>query len=198
MTQEEIKNFLEDHKPMRKRTLVIVDFSNVENWKKGLGWKIGIQELGRLTKLFSYGQKFLRRFYYGSDFGKHEKSVVLTPWSSGVINRAVGNHFEIVTKRVKYIHEGEGFHKKCDLDVEMAIDLIKEKDNYDVVVLFSGDGDLVYALEYLNKEYGKTCYVFTSRGHVGREIIDAKNNGIVAEIFYAEDFEYRLSGERFK
>jgi hypothetical protein len=31
-----------------------------------------------------------------------------------------------------------GFEKKCDLDIEMAVDLIKERDNYDTAVMFSG------------------------------------------------------------
>ena len=41
------------------------------------------------------------------------------------------NGFEVVEKRVKYIHSPEnlhGFEKKCDLDVEMAVDLMQERD----------------------------------------------------------------------
>jgi uncharacterized LabA/DUF88 family protein len=91
-----------------------------------------------------------------------------------------------------------GFEKKCDLDVEMAVDLIRERDNYDTIVLFSGDGDLMYAVRYLKEKFEKHCIIFGVRDHIGREIFDAKNDGIVDDVLFAEDFEYRLNKDRFK
>jgi len=199
MDQTQIKKFLANYSPKRNRTIVIVDFGNVEKWKVSLGWNVGIQELANLVKSLSLGSKFLRRFYYGSDFGRFESSTVLTTWSRNILDRARMNGFELVTKRVKYMHSQDsihGFEKKCDLDVEMTIDLVKERDNYDTVVIFSGDGDLAYAIRYLNEEHSKECIVFGVRNHVGREIIDAHREGIIQQIFYAEDFEYRLNMHR--
>lgn len=201
MNQNEIKKFLASFVPKRERTVVIVDFGNVEKWKYGLGWRVGIRELASLVKHFTYGKRFLRRFYYGADYGPNEKSTTLTNWSKYMLRTADLNGFEVVDKRVKYIHSPDnvhGFEKKCDLDVEMAIDLIRERDNYDTIILFSGDGDLVTALAYLHKEYGKKAIVMSARGHIGREIIDAKRDGIVDEILYADDFEYRLNMDRFR
>lgn len=195
MTKEEIKKFIESFLHKQERTLIVIDYGNVEKWKNSLGWKVGIKELGNLIKHFSRSKKFLRRFYYGSDYGINENNSHLSGWSRSVLERADMNNFEVVTKRVKYIHDSNnatGFEKKCDLDVEMAIDLVKERDNYDTIVLFSGDGDLMYAIKYLHDEYKKICYVFGARDHVGREVIDAKNEGIVSDILFAEDFEYRL------
>ena len=54
----------------------------------------------------------------------------------------------------------------------------------------------MYAIKYLQKEYGKKCIVFGARGHIGREIFDAKNEGMFEKILFADDFEYRLSMER--
>ncbi len=105
------------------------------------------------------------------------------------------NGFELVTKRVKYIHNQDyitGFLAKCELDVEMAVDLIREKDNYDSVLLLSGDGDLVPVLQYLKRFHSKECIVMSARGHVAREVIDARVSGIIDELLFAEDFEYRL------
>lgn len=201
MNKDQIKQFLLKHEQNKQRTIVIIDFANVEKWKHSLGWNVGIQELANLVKSFSQGARFLRRFYYGSDYGRRDDSEVLDPWSKGMLNRAKINGLDVVTKRVKYIRSADnvhGYEKKCDLDVEMAIDLVKERDNYDTIVLFSGDGDMAYALKYLKESYNKQSYVFGARDHVGREIIDAKNNGIVNEIFYAEDFEYRLNMYRHK
>lgn len=201
MNQDEIRTFLDSFKANQARTIVIVDFANVDKWENSLNWKVGIQELARLIRHFSVGSKPLRRFYYGSDYGPHERSTTLSLWSQGVLSRADMNRFEVVTKPVKYIHEPgnpTGYNKKCDFDVEMAIDLVRLQSEYDNIVLFSGDGDLVYALRYLRDAFGKSSYVFGARGHVGKEVVDATREGIIQRLLYADDFKYRLdsSGHR--
>lgn len=199
MNQTEIREFLELFRPNRDRVIVIIDYGNVEKWKNSLGWKVDIKKLANLVKNFSYGSQFLRRFYYGSDYGSSEKSDILSDWSRSVLERAEMNRFELITKRVKYIYSKNnkyGFEKKCDFDVEIAVDLIREQNNYDTIILFSGDGDLIYVIRYLKEIYGKLCFVFGVRDHIGREVYDAKNNGLVKDVLYAEDFEYRLNSAR--
>lgn len=201
MNPAEIKTFIDSFLPKQKRTIIVVDFGNIDKWKENLGWRVGIQELARLVKNFAQGNKKLRRFYYGSDCGPKERSAVLSLWSAGVLSRAEMNRFEIVTKSVKYIHDSSksgGYEKKCDFDVEMAVDLIRMRDEYNDIILFSGDGDLVYALRYLKDAFGKTAYVFGARGHVGREVVDAAKDGVIQRLLYADDFEYRLNMDRFR
>jgi uncharacterized LabA/DUF88 family protein len=199
MDREQIKKFIQSFQDKLERTIVIVDFGNVEKWKESLGWIIGIKELGKLTKSFS-GKVPLRKFYYGGDYGPNEKSAILSGWSKRILELAEWYRFDIVTKPVKYIHDSNnrnGYQKKCDFDVEMTVDLIKERDNYDTIILFSGDGDLMCAIKYLNEIHLKKCFVFGARDHVGREIFDAKSTRVVEDILYAEDFEYRLNMRRF-
>lgn len=182
------------------RTIVIVDYGNVEKWKNSLCWFVGIKELGQLVRNFSKGNQELRRFYYGSDYGPKESSIKMIDWSKAILDMAEMSKFSVFTKRVKYIHDNGvsgRFEKKCDFDVEMSVDLIKFRDLYDGIVLFSGDGDLMYVVEYLDDVYGKSCFVFGARDHIGREVFDAKLKGYVANIFFAEDFEYRLNKSRF-
>jgi len=201
MNYKEIKELLESFNNKKERVIAIVDYGNVEKWKNSLKWKVGIKQLANLVKNFSYGNQSLRRFYYGADYGKYDKSEELSEWSRSVLERAHMNRFEVVKKRVKYMHNPDnkyGFEKKCDLDVEMAVDLIKERDNYDTIIIFSGDGDLMCAIRYLRETYGKECFVFGARGHTGREIYDAKNDGFVKEVLYADDFEYWLNDARFR
>ncbi len=45
MTKEEIKKFVESFSKKQNRTIVIVDYGNVEKWKHSLHWKVGIKEL---------------------------------------------------------------------------------------------------------------------------------------------------------
>lgn len=197
--KKEIKQFLEAYQDKIEKTIVIVDYGNVEKWKVGLKWKVDIRKMAQFVKNFSKGRKFLRRFYYGTDYGPKEKNKVMTEWSRAILEKAGMNRFHIVSKDVKYIYNSKkenGYEKKCDLDVEMAVDLIKERDNYDNIILFSGDGDLMYAVRYLKEKYNKNCIVFSARGHIGREVIDAKNDGTIDRIFFVEDFEYRLKAEK--
>ncbi len=126
---------------------------------------------------------------------------MLTEWSRHITQTANWNGFEVVSKRVKYIHNPDnayGFEKKCDLDVEMAIDMIQEHEKYDTIVLFSGDGDLMRAMKYLHVKHKKNAIVIGARNHIGREIFDSKNEGIISTILFADDFEYRLNLDRHK
>ena len=201
MNKSEITTFLDSFKDKRDRTIVIVDFGNVDKWKESLKWRIGIQELARLIRYFSVGDTQLRRFYYGSDYRSDNRSQTLTLWSQNILYSAKMNRFEVITKRVKYIHDvnkPKGFNKKSDLDVEMSVDLIRLQDKYDYIILFSGDGDLAYALRYLRDNFNKSICVFGARSHIGREIVDGVKEGTIERLLFVEDFEYRLNMDRFK
>lgn len=193
MKPTEIKQFLAEWTPKQSRTIVIIDYANVDRWRENLGWKVGVRELANLTKAFS-STKELRRFYYGSDYGKNTNSITLTAWSKGILQMAQFNNLTVVTKRVKYINGSE--EKKCNLDVEMTLDLIKMRRQYDHIVLFSGDGDMAHALEYVTKTYKKSACVFGARDSMGSEIIDALTTSVIDKIMWAEDFEYRLNMNR--
>ncbi len=199
MNKTEIKNFLNQLSKTLDRNIVIVDFANVDRWQDSTDWPISVNKLGQLNKYISQGKKYLRRFYYGMDFGPKDSSKLLLPWSEKILKQAQYSGFEIVSKRVKYIPDDKyetGFIKKCNLDIEMAIDLIKEQENYDIAVIFSGDGDMAYVCEYIHNIYNKTIYIFGARNHIGKELIDAKSAGIIKDILFVEDFEYRLNLNR--
>lgn len=199
MNKKEISRFLEKLSRTKERNIVVIDFANVDRWQDSLEWPVGIRQLGKLVSHISFGKKFLRRFYYGEDYGPKNSSTVLTPWSKTIVNSAKYSAFELVTKRVKYIPDEKyetGFIKKCNLDIEMAIDLIKEEKNYDTAVIFSGDGDLACACKYIHDVFNKKIYIFGARDFVGKELIDAKKEKIIEDILFVEDFEYRLNLRR--
>lgn len=200
MNKAEINTFLNSFKNDRDRNIVIIDFANVDRWQDSLGWPVSIKGLAQLIKYISYGDKSLRRFYYGADYGPRNNSNELMPWSNTILSRVKYNNFELISKRVKYIpdpnYTPSGLIKKCNLDIEMAVDLITQKDNYDRAFIFSGDGDLAYAIEYLNRKYNKEFYIFVARNHLGKELIDAKREGKIEKILFVEDLEYRLNLHR--
>jgi hypothetical protein len=55
---------------------------------------------------------------------------------------------------------------------------------------------MAYVCEYLHEVFGKKIYIFGVRDHVGKELIDAKNDGNIKDILFVEDFEYRLNLRR--
>lgn len=199
MDHKQISRFLDSLAKTKERNIVIIDFANVDRWEDSLGWKVGLKQLGKLISHIAYGKKFLRRFYYGEDYGPKNSSTRLTKWSEMVLMGARYSGFEIISKRVKYIPDVKyetGFIKKCNLDIEMSVDLIREKDNYDTAIIFSGDGDLAYVCKYIHEEFHKTVYMYGARDHVGKELVDAQKTGIIKDIIFVEDFEYRLNLKR--
>lgn len=199
MNKQQIKGLLHQLEKTQDRNIVLIDFANVDRWEESLGWPVGVNKLGQLVKHISKGKKFLRRFYYGLDYGQKDSSTRLTDWSMKIHMQARYSDFKIISKRVKYIHDSNyatGFTKKCNLDIEMSVDLIKEEKNYDTAIVFSGDGDLAYVFDYIHHEFGKKIYTFGARNHIGKELMEAKANGIIKNILFVEDFEYRLNLRR--
>lgn len=78
--------------------------------------------------------------------------------------------YRLYLKPVKiYYQENGSTQRKANCDVEMAFYLMKEKDNFDKVIILSGDGDFLPILKYL-KEIGKQVIVLARGPRTAREI----------------------------
>lgn len=78
--------------------------------------------------------------------------------------------YKLFLKPVKTYFQDDGTtQRKANCDVEMAFYLMKEKDNFDRVVVLSGDGDFLPLLKYL-KETGKEVIVLARGPRTAREI----------------------------
>ena len=82
--------------------------------------------------------------------------------------------YTVRTKPVKTIFdEATGEEKqKCNLDIEMAVEMFKEIEHYDTAVLMSGDGDFESVLELLRGR-GKISEVVASRKMLARELANS-------------------------
>lgn len=195
MDKRQIKSMIDGWEARRPRTLVIIDFANVEKWKDSTGWVIDVGKLAKFVRKFAHGSQELRRFYFGEDYGPKGTTRQMLPWSNLIHSLAKTNNLLIVTKRVKYI-QGSPKNKKCDLDIEMTLDMIKLRDSYDYLIVFSGDGDMATSIRYMVEEYSKKVLVFAARDHLGAELIDLKKEGLIDDICYINNFEYRLDRHR--
>ena len=68
---------------------------------------------------------------------------------------------------------------KCNFDVEITVDAIRLKDQYDTLALFSGDADFVSLARYLKKN-GKKVVLFKG-GHITSDLRNAADKVINAQ-----------------
>jgi len=91
--------------------------------------------------------------------------------------------YELHLKPVKLYEQEDGSTKrKANCDVDMAFYLMKEKDNFDRVLILSGDGDFLPVLKYL-KEQGKGIVILARGPRTAREIRQFAGSNF-------RDFEY--------
>jgi len=78
--------------------------------------------------------------------------------------------YNLFLKPVKMYEQDDGTTKrKANCDVDMAFHLMKEKDNFERVVVLSGDGDFLPVLKYL-KDNKKEIIILARANRTAREI----------------------------
>lgn len=65
--------------------------------------------------------------------------------------------------------------RKCDFDVEITRDALNMANDYDTLLLFSGDGDYFAVVEDLIKKGKKVILIF-AEGHLGKEFLNYSFN----------------------
>lgn len=189
-------NLLFDPKDFGK-IFAFIDFSNVRHWAKSF-WPtenqehfvrdIDIQKLAHLNDLVGVAKKF---FYYG-----HYRLIRSAPedhplnrpyrQSTYRIDRARKAGFTTRTKEIKTIEtfdaEGrrQGTIHKCNFDVEITMDMIKQSHKYDTVLLWSGDSDFGPLLDYL-KSKGKKTITVCARDFASKELQSASDRFVPAD-----------------
>lgn len=81
------------------------------------------------------------------------------------------NGYRLVTKPIKVFENS----KKGNMDIELAVDCITQKDLYDVVILLSGDGDFSYLIQALDS-MGKDTIILGVGGFTSYELHQEADN----------------------
>jgi len=135
--------------------------------------------LGEFVDLFST-KKF---FYYGVDPQNEKSKYIQTLAGRNARFKAVSKDIQ----RIKhYVDGNDNFTEeqmklfpedkrgmymvipKCNFDVEMAVDAMRFKDDYDTIALFSSDSDFSYLISFLRQK-GKKIILFHS-GPTSKEL----------------------------
>lgn len=189
------------------RIFSMIDFGNVDYWyehderdvnntllEKDEKLIVGIDKLYNFCNIFSCNAKF----YYGLDSTK-QKSIHLIKLARNCFGKtnAVTKNIQRIkhylsdleignnTRDVNYDLNGEYVYiKKCNFDVEICVDAIRLKDNYDTLCLFSSDADFIGLFRYL-KDCGKKI-ILIKGGHALGELKKQANLVIKAQDIKSE------------
>lgn len=177
---------------LRGKAAVYIDWANVYGWRSSLKSEVDPKNL--FKELKTYPQIKEINFYYGLD--KHPKSRQLLDSARkigfNVISKDVkyipasidNNHFNDLIYEIKKIKtikpddidkivkilRKKVLRRKCDFDIEIALDCFKHINKHDSFIFFSGDGDFepLYKLLLVFK---KQVIVVFGVGHLGREVV---------------------------
>lgn len=151
-------------KLVKGKTAVFIDASNIYFSQKTLGWWVDFK---KLLEYFKKNSNLYRIAFYGAVNPDNERERRFHDFLE-IIGYTV-KHKKI--KFIKDVSDGEhGGHHKGNIDVDLTIDAVHLKDEYDSFILLSGDGDFESLLKYL-KAYKKRCVVMSTKGHVSIELI---------------------------
>ncbi len=150
------------NKFIKGKVYVFIDVENIFYSQRNLGWKISYE---KLMKYFKKECKEVKCFAYsGLDENNTKQKKFLDMLEiTGYVVR---------TKIVKKINLGHDEYKwKSNLDVELALEMVKLADKCDTVILMSGDSDFATPLDEV-KQKGKRVIVMSTRGRVAKELLE--------------------------
>jgi uncharacterized LabA/DUF88 family protein len=117
-----------------ERVALFIDGSNLYATSRSLGFDIDYR---KLLGFFRERSRLLRAIYYTALVDDAEYSPIrpLIDWLDY-------NGYSVVTKPAKEFTDALGRRKvKGNMDIELAVDVMRLSDHLDHIVLFSGDGD---------------------------------------------------------
>lgn len=128
-----------------ERLCIIIDGSNLYSTLKTLDFEI---DYGKLLELFQ-GKGRLQRAYYYTAIIEDEDFSPIKP----LIDWLDYNGYHVITKPAKQYKDRDGRTKtKGNMDMEMAMDMVKLAPHIDHFLLFTGDGDFKPVVEYVQHQ----------------------------------------------
>jgi len=152
------------NKFVKGKTAVFIDSANIYFSQKTMRWRIDFK---KLLEYFKENTNLFRIAFYGAINPENKKE------------RKFHDFLEIIGyvvrhKEIKFIKdEAEkiyGGHRKGNIDVDLTIDAVHFRDDYDSFVLLSGDSDFESLIKYL-KAFKKRCIVMSTKGHISIELL---------------------------
>ena len=157
----------------QKIVYVFIDASNIWAAQKSNGKLLDYKKIQKKLKEI-FNPKKLEIFYYSAYPANGTRNYDLDGRHKFFTFLKKGLNFKVIKKQLKRIKieneiGEEKIKEKGDMDVEISIDVMNSINNYDTVVLFSGDSDFLALISYL-KNNNKKVYIFSSKNNISTEL----------------------------
>lgn len=162
-----------------KRTITLIDAANIIYANKYLKWAIDHKKLIKYLKERYNAKKII--YYAGLEERDEEKADFYKKIEKFGFETRIKPVAEFkgkfywksfrcpkCKKRISKKFQGPPI-KKANCDVDLTVDAIQHIRSYDTLLLFSGDGDFSYLVDYLKQKKKKTI-VFSSRESCARRL----------------------------
>ncbi|TAK94071.1 NYN domain-containing protein [Patescibacteria group bacterium] len=144
------------------RVVVFVDSANIFYSEKALGWKISYEKLKKYFDGECISSKVF--FYAAIDEANIDQQ--------RFIGKVRSAGLTVITKPVKRIRGSSGSVRlKGNVDVELSMDILDKRDEYDTAVLMSGDSDFAPVVDKI-KSLGKRIIIMSTNDRVSKELLD--------------------------
>jgi uncharacterized LabA/DUF88 family protein len=144
------------------RIFVFVDAANILYSQQTLHWRVDYKKL----KEYLEKECDLKAIYfYTGRVGENHKQ-------NSFIKKLESLGYIVKAKEVKRIKVSKNSYEwKGNLDVELTIDVLKNVDNFDSLVLMSGDSDFAPLLDAVKAQH-KRVIVISTKDHISKELLD--------------------------
>jgi len=137
-----------------ERFAIFIDGANLYAAARGLGFEIDYK---KLLQHFSAEGRLIRALYYTALLEDQDYSPIrpLIDWLDY-------NGYTMITKPAKTFTDASGNRRiKGNMDIEIAVDMLKMAPGLDHIILFSGDGDFRCLVEAVQRQAKRVTVVST-------------------------------------
>ncbi|MFZ2154357.1 MAG: NYN domain-containing protein [Candidatus Moraniibacteriota bacterium] len=148
---------------------VYIDGSNIFGGQKEAGWWIDFDKLKKHLKS-NYRPLFFN--YYGG-VDKSPSNIEYKKKADSqqrFYDKLNGWGYNVITKPLKYIQTGDGIKTKCDMDVEISMDMRDDNDS-ELIIIFTGDSDYCHCLNKIHSG-GKFIRIYSFKERLSWELKD--------------------------
>ncbi len=155
---EKILNKLKD-----KRVGVFADDSNLFHAFRKNGWRVDFKKLKKILSNYC-DLRFVN--YHLAIPDKDDSSFS----SSEKFMKKIGNDVVLKKKDLKYIKNGNKYIKKADVDVEIVLDVVRNIDDLDLIIIMSGDSDYLELKKYVTEDKKKELVFMSYENNMAWEL----------------------------
>lgn len=144
------------------KVYVFIDAANILYSQQTLGWRVDYK---RLKEYFEKECDLRAIYFYTGRVGENHKQ-------NSFIKKLEQFGYIVKAKEVKRIKISKSSYEwKGNLDVELTIDVLGNINNFDTLILMSGDSDFAPLLDAIKAQY-KRVLVISTKGHIAKELLE--------------------------